>query len=73
MGRTLDPAELMLRFQNGDEASFQRLTEIHRLTLFEHLRRRIRNPAVTEELVQDVFLRVYRARHDWQPSAKFTT
>jgi len=67
-------SELMLRVQQGDEISFQRLTEIHRPTLHVHLCRRIRNPAVAEELVQDIFLRVYRARHRWHPtSAKFTT
>ncbi len=66
-------SELMLRVQEGDEASFQRLLEIHRVALFGHLSRRIGNPAVAEELVQDVFLRVYRARNRWQPSAKFTT
>ncbi len=63
----------MLRVQEGDEASFQRLLEIHRRTLYGHLSRRIRNPAVAEELVQDVFLRVYRARDRWRPSAKFST
>lgn len=72
--RTFDPdTELMLRFQRGDDASFQRLTERYRMNLVEHLSRRIRNPAVAEELVQDVFLRIYRARHRWEPSAKFST
>jgi RNA polymerase sigma-70 factor (ECF subfamily) len=67
-------SELMLRVQSGDEASFERLTEIHRSTLYASFSRRTRNPAEAEELVQDVFLRVYRARHRWHPtSAKFNT
>ena len=33
----------------------------------------MQNPAVAEELAQDVFLRVHRSREKWEPSAKFTT
>jgi RNA polymerase sigma-70 factor (ECF subfamily) len=33
----------------------------------------VQNSAVAEELAQDVFLRVYRARQSYEPSAKFTT
>jgi RNA polymerase sigma-70 factor (ECF subfamily) len=33
----------------------------------------VQNAAIAEELAQDVFLRVYRARASYEPSAKFTT
>jgi RNA polymerase sigma-70 factor (ECF subfamily) len=33
----------------------------------------VQNVAVAEELAQEVFLRVYRARAGYEPSAKFTT
>jgi RNA polymerase sigma-70 factor (ECF subfamily) len=33
----------------------------------------VQNTAIAEELAQDVFLRVYRARAGYEPSAKFTT
>jgi RNA polymerase sigma-70 factor (ECF subfamily) len=33
----------------------------------------IQNHAVAEELAQEVFLRVYRSRATYEPSAKFTT
>jgi RNA polymerase sigma-70 factor (ECF subfamily) len=33
----------------------------------------VQDAAVAEELAQDVFLRVYRARESYQPSAHFTT
>src|SRR5258708_13216239 len=32
-----------------------------------------RNTATAEELAQEVFLRVYRSRENYEPSAKFTT
>jgi RNA polymerase sigma-70 factor (ECF subfamily) len=33
----------------------------------------VRNSATAEDLAQEVFLRVYRARKDYAPNAKFTT
>jgi RNA polymerase sigma-70 factor (ECF subfamily) len=33
----------------------------------------VRDSAVAEDLAQEVFLRVYRARREYAPSAKFTT
>ena len=33
----------------------------------------VRDSASAEDLAQEVFLRVYRARKDYAPSAKFTT
>jgi RNA polymerase sigma-70 factor (ECF subfamily) len=37
------------------------------------LYRMVRNRELAEDLAQEVFLRVYRARADYVPSAKFTT
>lgn len=66
-------AELMLLVKAGDEASFARLLARHRDPIVSFLYRMVRNLAVAEELAQDVFLRVYRARENYQVSAKFTT
>jgi RNA polymerase sigma-70 factor, ECF subfamily len=65
--------QLMLRAQNNDDASFGMLVDRHRTTLVQHLSRLVQNPAVAEELAQDVFLRIHRSREKWEPSAKFTT
>jgi RNA polymerase sigma-70 factor (ECF subfamily) len=71
---TLDfDTQLMLRAQNNDDASFGMLVERHRTSLVQHLSRLVQNPAVAEELAQDVFLRVHRSREKWEPSAKFST
>jgi RNA polymerase sigma-70 factor (ECF subfamily) len=66
-------AELMLRVKAGDTASFARLLDRHRAPVIHFLYRMVHNQAVAEELGQDVFLRVYRARASYEPSAKFTT
>ena len=69
-----DPdAELMLRVRDGDGASFGILLEKHRVPVVHFLYRMIQNHAVAEELAQEVFLRVYRSRATYEPTAKFTT
>ena len=66
-------AELMLRVKEGDGESFSLLLDKHRSSIVHFLYRMIQNHAVAEELAQEVFLRVYRSRSTYQPTAKFTT
>ncbi len=66
-------AELMLRVREGDAASFAMLLERHRAPVVHFLYRMVQNQAVAEELAQEVFLRVYRSRATYEPTAKFTT
>ncbi|MGO9263009.1 MAG: RNA polymerase sigma factor [Bryobacteraceae bacterium] len=66
-------AELMLRVKDGDGASFGVLLDKHRLSVVHFLHRMVQNHAVAEELAQEVFLRVYRSRSTYEPTAKFTT
>jgi len=63
----------MLSVQAGDAASFGLLLEKYRAPIVNYLYRMVHNHAVAEELAQDVFVRVYRSRMIYQPSAKFTT
>jgi RNA polymerase sigma-70 factor (ECF subfamily) len=65
--------ELMLRVKDGDGASFGVLLEKHRSSVVHFLYRMMQNSAVAEELAQEVFLRVYRSRATYEPTAKFTT
>jgi len=70
----LEPdAQLMLRVKQGDAASFALLLERHRGPVVHFLYRMVQNQAVAEELAQEVFLRVYRARGGYEPTARFTT
>jgi RNA polymerase sigma-70 factor (ECF subfamily) len=66
-------AELMLRVKEGDGASFAVLLEKHRSSVIHFVYRMVQNQAVAEELAQEVFLRVYRSRSTYEPTAKFTT
>jgi RNA polymerase sigma-70 factor, ECF subfamily len=65
--------QLMLDVKAGDEASFELLLQRYRTPLVNFLFRMVRNREQAEDLAQEVFLRVYRAREDYVPSAKFTT
>lgn len=71
-----DPASdaaVMLRVAAGDEAAFNYLVEKYHRSIISFLYRMVRSQAVAEELAQDVFLRVYRARESYRAEAKFTT
>jgi RNA polymerase sigma-70 factor (ECF subfamily) len=73
-GATFDvDTHLMLLVQRDDAASFGTLLLKHRNVVVQYLSRMVQNHAVAEELAQDVFVRVYRSRHAYEPSAKFTT
>jgi len=71
MART--DVQLMLDVQAGDEESFATLLRKYRTPVVNFLYRMVRDSAAAEDLAQEVFLRVYRARQGYAPSAKFTT
>jgi RNA polymerase sigma-70 factor (ECF subfamily) len=69
-----DPdVEAMLRVKTGDEAAFSYLVQKYRRPMVGFMFRFCHNPSTAEELAQEVFLRVYRSRTGYEPSAKFTT
>src|ERR1700677_371701 len=70
---TRSDVQLMLDVKAGDNASFDFLLQKYRSPLVHFLNRMVRDSATAEDLAQEVFLRVYRARKQYTPSAKFTT
>jgi RNA polymerase sigma-70 factor, ECF subfamily len=66
-------AQLMLRVKEGDDESFRVLLEKHRNPVIHFVHRMVQERAVAEELSQEVFLRVYRSRESYEPTARFTT
>ena len=65
--------DLMLAFQKGDESAFSALIERHRNTVVNLAYRYVGNRQDAEDLAQEIFIKVYRARDRYQPAAKFTT
>ena len=64
---------LMCQVREGDAHAYALLVQRHRRPLIHFLRRLVKSESVAEELAQEVFLRVDRARHSYEPTAKFTT
>jgi RNA polymerase sigma-70 factor (ECF subfamily) len=66
-------AQLMCRVREGDIQSYSLLMQRHRRPVIHFVHRMVQNQAVAEELAQEVFLRVYRSRGSYEPTAKFST
>lgn len=72
--RVGDPdVALMRRVQQDDPHAFEILVEKYRGRLVGILFHMVGNMDEAEDLAQEVFLRVFRSRKDYQPSAKFST
>jgi RNA polymerase sigma-70 factor, ECF subfamily len=69
----LTDADVMLRVKAGDDSAFDYLVQKYRRPMIHFMYRMAHNAAAAEDLAQEVFLRVYRSRATYQPSAKFTT
>jgi RNA polymerase sigma-70 factor (ECF subfamily) len=65
--------QLMLDVKSGDDSSFELLLRKYRTPVVNFLYRMVRDAAAAEDLAQEVFFRVYRARGQYVPTAKFTT
>lgn len=69
-----DPdVRLMLRAKEGDQTAFTQLVTSYQNRLVGVLGHMLQDKEAAEDLAQEVFLRVYRARHGYEPTAKFAT
>jgi RNA polymerase sigma-70 factor (ECF subfamily) len=69
-----DPdVRLMLRAKAGDQSAFTQLVANYQDRLVGVLSHMLQNKEAAEDLAQEVFLRIYRARHGYEPTAKFST
>ena len=69
MGGKLSDVELMLGLKGGDEDYLEPLLRRHRHAVTNFIFRQVQNSAVAEELAQDVFFSVYRARDRYERPA----
>jgi RNA polymerase sigma-70 factor (ECF subfamily) len=73
-GYLRDPeVQLMLRAKNDDDTAFSQLVAAYQdrlIAIFYHI---VGSQEAAEDLAQDVFLRIYRARHGYEPTARFST
>lgn len=71
--RWMSDEDLMDLLKEGVRGAFDILEARHSGRIYNFLFKYTRDPQVTEDLVQETFLRVYRSRHAYRRIAKFTT
>jgi RNA polymerase sigma-70 factor, ECF subfamily len=65
--------DLMLAYAAGDAGAFDLLYARHKGGVYRYLLRQCREGGVVDELFQDVWMNLIRARASYAPTAKFTT
>lgn len=65
--------ELMLRVKAGDQAAFEELYKLYQRPLVNYLFRLCGNRPLAEDLLQEAFLRLWRAAPTYEPTAKVST
>ena len=70
MGQT--DSDLMTQVREGREAALGELFERYHVTLFRFCLRMTGNRAVSEDLVQDIFMRMLKHRKSFRPNTTFT-
>ena len=65
--------DLMLQFQNGSRDAFEELFARYRQPLYRFFRRRIPNDARADDLMQETFLAVIRAKVRYEPRSLVRT
>ena len=65
--------QLMLAYRDGDAGAFDTLYRRHKGAVYRYMLRQCRDAGVAEELFQDVWMNLIRARASYTVQAKFTT
>lgn len=73
MDKEASDEELMLSYATGDAAAFEVLYLRHKGPVYRYMLRLCQNEAVAEELFQEVWMKLIKARENYIASAKFTT
>src|SRR4051794_39111601 len=63
----------MLQVRDDQDGAFEELVERYQHRLVAVMNHLVGNPEEAEDLAQEVFLRVYRARKKYRPRSKFST
>jgi|SRR5687768_13683783 len=71
--RAADDSAVVSAFLGGEERAFQELVERYQTRLLNFIYRTIGDRDRAEDLVQEVFIRVYRHLHRFDRSKKFST
>jgi RNA polymerase sigma-70 factor (ECF subfamily) len=65
--------QLMIAYRDGDAGAFDTLYRRHKGPVYRYMLRQCRDAGVADELFQDVWMNLIRARESYTVQAKFTT
>ena len=65
--------ELLRQVAAGDEAAFAELYDLHAPSIYNYLLRLVNEPAIAEEILQEVFLAMWRGAQRFRAEAKVKT
>jgi len=65
--------QLMMAYRDGDAGAFDTLYRRHKGPVYRYMLRQCRDASVADELFQDVWMNLIRARESYTVQAKFTT
>lgn len=68
-----EDATWMLEVARGDRKAFARLFDKHQTRVVRFCQRFVGDAPRAEELAQDVFIKLYKSAHRYQPTARFQT
>jgi RNA polymerase sigma-70 factor (ECF subfamily) len=71
--RSMEDGDVVTAFLGGEERAFQELVERYQTRLLNFIYRTVGDRERAEDLVQEVFIRVYRHIHRFDRSKKFST
>lgn len=69
---TITDSDLVASIRIGEKSAFELLYRDHYETLCHYALRWVESPAVAEDVVQDVFLRIWRRRTEWYVEGPLT-
>lgn len=73
MDHSPDDSALMLRYQDGDVAAFEILYRRHKDAIYRYLLRLCGHRSAAEDIFQEAWGKIVKARATYRPTAKFTT
>jgi len=73
MTRNTDDKALMLRYRQGEVAAFEVLYARHKGPLYRYFLRQGLGSESSAELMQEVWMKLIKAKDRYEPTAKFTT
>ncbi len=65
-----DPQEIIRQAKKGDKKAFEKLYQVHYVPVFRYVYLRIQDKMQTEDIVQEVFMKVYKSIENYQDQGK---